>query len=112
MNRFARSERDLYLDGSWYRFLQTWCFVDERGLDRGYAPIDQRFLRSLRLVDVFLNRRWFEDNIETPEQQKEVQELLQVKEAAADSERYYSHFDSPIIAPYIKGGSDWRHKIR
>lgn len=111
-NRFTRSTRDRYVNGYWYRLLQTWCERDDRGLDSGYAPIDRRLLRSLTEADTFRTRRFYEEAIEDVEQATLSRAKRDVQEAVVASQQYYASMNTPIISPGSPGRGDWRHKIR
>lgn len=110
-NRFVGSRKDLRFGDQKYRFLQTWCQRDRTGYDQGFAPIDHRLLRSLALADSFANRRWYEDNVELPEEDRERRAMLDIKQAAVDTQSYYRNLFNPTVG--ARGRSaDWRHRIR
>ena len=109
-NKFHISKKDLRLNGHVYRFLQTWCERDGKGLDSGYAPIDSRFTSVLYQADTFRNRRWYEDEVEAPEELAELKSRMAMRDMATDTYRYYKNMDSTTFGRYTKG--DWRHKIR
>lgn len=117
-NRFYKSlkgrRRDRYIDGTWWRFLQTWCFKHPRTKkDIGFCPLDNRFLRALHEVDTFKNRLFYEEEIEAREQEKEQKSRKERLETFSGVEEYYSDWDNPIISPGATGTkADWRHRIR
>lgn len=110
LNRHSISKKDLFQDGCIYRFLQTWCYVEDVDSDLGFCPLDGRILQSLRLADTFRNRRFYEDVYENFEYNKELQRKKDIRTLAANATSEYYGLDNPIIGRYTKG--DWRHRIR
>lgn len=110
LNRHSISKKDLFQNGCIYRFLQTWCFMDEAGTDLGFCPLDARILQSFNMADTFKNRTFYEDVYEKSEYEKELLRQRDVRSLAANARERYYKLDNPIVGRYTKGG--WRHRIR
>lgn len=101
LNRFPISSKDIHLDGSLWRFVQTWQYDDG-----SFCPLDQRIISSARQADTFRNRRFYEDHVERPGPDS----AAQAKELAYHARHRYFNLDNPIVGPATKGS--WRHRIR
>lgn len=110
LNRFSISKKDLFQDGCIYRKLQTWAFANKFDEDIGFCPLDERFIRSLRLVDTFRNRTFYEDVYEDFLYKKDQQKTKDIRSMAASARDEYYKLDNPIIGRYTKG--NWRYQIR
>ncbi len=111
LNRFKISKKDLFQDGSIYRLLQTWCFMDDLShKDIGYCGIDSRIMNSFFLADTFRNRTFYEDVFENFVEEKDRRESRDIRNLASGATQEYYKLDNPRVGRYTKG--NWRHQIR
>lgn len=103
-----RSEHDTWNSDAqcWMRYLQKY---ETREGD--FAPLDGRLLVGLEMADTWKNRRFYEEHIEEPFDQAEVDEQNARKEIYLEGAKYYKDLDRTLIGG-SGGGGDWRWRIR
>lgn len=112
-SRWKPHRRDIYeRDGTIWRVLQTWAERDSRFNDIGYAPLDSRFIHVMEEGDSWGRKHDFAKAADERDQKIEDDLVRGAVDAQVESAKYYRKMDSLTIAPYIKGGGDWRHRIR
>lgn len=87
---------------------------DDRGVDVGFMPLDDRLFDALNYADTFRSKRHFEETVKQPEIAAEAAKSARAMDALKAARSYWWGLDNLTIS-YSKSspsGGDWRWRVR
>ena len=108
----SRWDADKYVDGKWYRMLQSWAQRDESFYDVGFAPLEWDPLGPLRMADTWQSRTFYKDMVDDPAEAEEIALMKGRTNVIREAGQYYKDYDRTLISPGGKHTGGWRYRNR
>ncbi len=87
----------------WMRYLQVY-----ETADGNFAPADRALVIGLQMADTWRDRRFYENYIEDPNDQKIARAQHDRRTLFADGANYYRNHDRLLVGPHANSGWRWR----
>lgn len=95
-----RNTKDIYEDGAWWRFLQSW------EMEGQFLPLDDRFFVAARLADTWSDREHYNKAFEEPDELRRKEVWNDLKNMAGGVGSYWRGWGKTLVGPASRG--DWR----